>query len=77
MNIIGFIPYVQIVLSILLIGGVLLQQSEAGLGGAFGGGDGFSSGTHSKRGVEKIVFIVTIIIAILFAGTSFALLLVQ
>lgn len=77
MNIIGFIPYVQIVLFILLIGGVLLQQSEAGLGGAFGGGDGFSSGTHSKRGAEKIVFIVTIIIAILFAGTSFALLLVQ
>ena len=77
MNIIGFIPYVQIVLSILLIGGVLLQQSEAGLGGGRSSEDDFSSGTHSKRGAEKIVFIVTIIIAILFAGTSFALLLVQ
>ena len=70
------IAYSQIVLSILLMAGVLLQQSEAGLGGAFGGGDGFSSGHHSKRGAEKVVFISTIIIAILFAVTSFSLLLV-
>ena len=70
------ISYSQIILSVLLIIGVLLQQSEAGLGGAFGGGDGFSSGTHSKRGAEKIIFISTIIIAILFAVTSFSLLLI-
>ncbi|MES2213611.1 MAG: preprotein translocase subunit SecG [Patescibacteria group bacterium] len=76
MNIAGIIPYVQIVLSILLMGGILLQQSEAGLGGAFGGGDGFSSGHHTKRGAEKVIFIGTIIIAVLFAVTSFALLLV-
>ncbi len=76
MNIAGIIPYIQIVLSILLMGGVLLQQTEAGLGGAFGGGDGFSSGHHTKRGAEKVIFIGTIIIAILFAGTSFALLLI-
>lgn len=70
------ISYSQIILSVLLIIGVLLQQSEAGLGGAFGGGDGFSSGTHTKRGAEKILFISTIIIAILFAATSFSLLLI-
>lgn len=70
------IPYVQIVLSVLLIGGVLLQQSEAGLGGGFGGGDGFSSGHHTKRGAEKTIFIATIVVAILFAVTSFSLLLV-
>ena len=69
------LPYVQIVLSILLIGGVLLQPSEAGMGGAFGGGDGFSSGHHSKRGSEKVIFIGTIVVAILFAVTSFSLLL--
>lgn len=72
----SIIPYMQIILSVLLIGGVLLQQSESGLGGAFGGGDGFSSGRHSKRGAEKIVFISTIVIAILFAASNIALLLV-
>lgn len=75
-NIISLIPYIQIVLSVLLIGGVLLQQTEAGLGGAFGGGDGFSSGHHTKRGVEKIIFVGTVITAILFAITSFSLLLI-
>ncbi|MEQ1561088.1 MAG: preprotein translocase subunit SecG [Nitrospira sp.] len=76
MSITESIPYIQIVLSILLILGVLLQQSEAGLGGAFGGGDAFSSGYHTKRGAEKTIFIATIIIAVLFAVTSFSLLLI-
>ncbi len=76
MSVTHIIPYIQIVLSVLLMGGVLIQQSEAGLGGAFGGGDGFSSGNHTKRGVEKVIFITTIIIAILFAATSFSLLLI-
>lgn len=71
MSIAGILPYIQIILSVLLIGGVLLQQSEAGMGGAFGGGDGFSSGTHSKRGAEKIIFIGTIVVSILFAAASF------
>ncbi len=69
-----FIPYVQIVLSVLLILGVLLQRSEAALGSAFGGGDSFSSGYHTKRGAEKAMFIATIVIAILFVATSFSLL---
>jgi protein translocase SecG subunit len=76
MSIAGMIPYVQIILSILLIGGVLLQQSDAGLGSGFGGGDGFSSGHHTKRGAEKIVFVGTIVVSILFAVTSFSLLLI-
>jgi len=74
MSITEIIPYIQIVLSVLLIGGVLLQQSEAGLGSGFGGGDGFSSGYHTKRGAEKTIFIGTIIVAVLFALTSFSLL---
>lgn len=73
MSIESLIPYIQIALSVLLIGGVLLQRSEAGLGGAFGG-DSFSSGHYTKRGGEKVVFIATIIIAILFVATSFILL---
>ena len=70
----SIIPYIQIALSVLLIGGVLLQRSEAGLGGAFGG-DSFSSVHHVKRGSEKVLFVVTIVIAVLFAITSFILVL--
>ena len=76
MSIAVMVPYVQIVLSVLLIGGVLLQQTDAGLGGAFGGGDGFSSGHHTKRGAEKTIFIATIVVAVLFVATSFSLLLI-
>ncbi len=76
MSITESIPYIQIVLSVLLIIGVLLQQSEAALGSAFGGGDSFSSGYHTKRGAEKTIFIATIVIAVLFALASFSLLLI-
>lgn len=76
MSITEIIPYVQIVLSALLIGGILLQQSESGLGSGFGGGDGFSSGHHTKRGPEKVIFIGTIVVAVLFAVTSFSLILI-
>jgi protein translocase SecG subunit len=77
MNFSLILPYIQIILSVILIGGILIQHSEAGMGGAFGGGDGFSSGNHSKRGAEKIIFIGTIITAILFASASFIILLIK
>jgi protein translocase SecG subunit len=67
-------PYVQIILSVLLIGGILLQRSEAGLGGAFGG-DNFTSAKYTKRGAEKVVFIITIVLAVLFTASSLAVLL--
>jgi protein translocase SecG subunit len=71
-----FLPYIQIILSLLLIGGVLLQQSEAGLGSAFGSGTD-SSMHHTRRGFEKFLFYATIIISILFAVTAFMNLLVS
>ena len=76
MSLVHIVSVFQIVLAILLMGGVLLQQSDAGLGGAFGGGDGFSSGHHTKRRAEKTIFVSTIIIAILFAVSSISLLLI-
>lgn len=65
-----FLPYIQIILSLLLIAGVLLQRSEAGLGAGFGG-DGGSVGHYARRGFERTLFIGTIIVAILFAVTAF------
>lgn len=59
------LPYAQVLLSIILIGLILLQQNEGSLGNAFGGGDS-GGGFHKKRGIEKIVFNITIAVAILF-----------
>jgi preprotein translocase subunit SecG len=64
------LPAIQIVLSILLVTAVLLQQSEAGMGGALGG-DGGSGSYHTRRGFEKTLFNGTIVLGIIFALTSF------
>jgi preprotein translocase subunit SecG len=65
---------VQIVISTLLIVAILLQQKGVGLGAAFGG----SSNVYStKRGVDKILFRATIVLAVLFFATAAANLLIQ
>ena len=63
-----YLPYIQIALALLIVGGVMLQHSETSLGGAFGGGD---SGTsfHTRRGAEKFLFNGTIVVSILFVAT--------
>ena len=62
----GALPYIQIVLGALLIVAVILQRTGASLGGAFGS-DNFSSGFHTRRGLEKTLFRATIVLGILFA----------
>lgn len=59
------LPYAQIVLSLLLIVGIVLQNRGASLGGAFGG-DNFASTFYKRRGAEKFLFQATIVIAVLF-----------
>ena len=63
----SFLPYLQIFLSIVLIAAILLQQTGAAMGGAFGGNDSFSSVHHTRRGFERTLFIITIVVGILFA----------
>ena len=62
------ITIVQIILAVLLIIAILLQQRGSGLSGAFGGGEGGAYST--RRGIEKILFRATIVIAVLFFGAS-------
>lgn len=69
------LPWVQIVLSIILTASILLQQSGAGVGGAFGGSD--ESIHHTRRGMEKVLFYITIVTAILFAFSAFAVILIR
>ncbi len=66
----AILPYIQIVLAVILVAAILLQQTGASIGGAFGGGDNFSSAYHTRRGFEKTLFIVSVIVAILFAVTA-------
>jgi preprotein translocase subunit SecG len=61
---------IQIVLSVVLVAAILLQNSESGLGSAFGGDDSGAAKT-TRRGAEKILFRATIVIAIIFVATSF------
>ncbi len=60
---------IQIVLAALLVMAILLQQRGSGLGTAFGGEGNVY---RSRRGVEKILYWATIVIAVLFAFTALA-----
>lgn len=59
----------QIVIAAVLIVVILLQQRGAGSSAIFGGGSGTSY--YTKRGFEKILFIVTIILAGFFMVSAF------
>ena len=63
----------QAVLSIILTVLILLQSSAGGGANIFGGGGGETY--HTRKGVEKLFFYATIVIASLFAVNSLALLL--
>lgn len=71
-----YLPYVQIALSVLIIIAVLLQRTGASLGGAFGA-DNFSSGFHTRRGLERTLFQVTIVLGVLFALSALVNLLIS
>ncbi len=59
----NFLTYSQLVISVLLIISVLLQNRGSGLSAAFGGD---FSGFHTKRGIEKFLFISSSILGTLF-----------
>lgn len=69
-SLITYLPYIQIVLAILLVAAILVQQSDASAGGTFGGADNWNAGYHTRRGFEKYIFNIAIILGILFALTS-------
>lgn len=61
------INIVQILVSLLLIWAILLQQRGGGLGAIFGGE---SNIYQTRRGMEKFIFVSTIILAGLFLGLA-------
>ncbi|MEK7493526.1 MAG: preprotein translocase subunit SecG [Patescibacteria group bacterium] len=58
-----------IVISVLFVITVLLQQRGEGISTAFGGSGG--GAYHTKRGLERVIFFATIILAVLFIGGAF------
>lgn len=66
---IQILSIIQAVSGLFLIICILLQQRGTGLSGAFGGEGNVY---RTKRGVEKILFMTTIGVSILFFGSSLA-----
>tara|TARA_Y100000310_G_scaffold297175_1_gene329989 strand:+ start:333 stop:554 length:222 start_codon:yes stop_codon:yes gene_type:complete len=62
------IPIIQIIIAVALATFILLQQRGAGLGSAFGGGDG--SGYVTRRGIQKKLYWLTLVFAIAFVGLA-------
>ena len=60
---------VQVVLAVLLMASILLQARGASLGEAWGGSSAFYS---TRRGADRTLFIITIVLAVLFVLTALA-----
>ncbi|MCW1970900.1 MAG: preprotein translocase subunit SecG [Anaerolineae bacterium] len=58
-----FLGIAQIVLAIALIGAVLLQSKGEELGGVFGGAQSIY---QTRRGVDRLLFTITVFLAIAF-----------
>ena len=72
----GVLPSIQVLLAVLLIATILLQQTGAALGGAFGG-DNFSAGYHTRRGSERTLFWASIVLGVLLALSALAALVLK
>jgi preprotein translocase subunit SecG len=64
------IRVIQIILSVAVILFILLQVRGAGLGSAFGASSSAGATFKTRRGVEKLIFNITIVFVVLFAAVS-------
>ncbi len=59
-----FLDLIQIVISVALVILILIQSKGSGMGSLFGGGD---SGVYTtRRGVEKTLFNLTVVVSLAF-----------
>ena len=65
---VSVLPYLQVGVAILLVIAILLQQRGSGLSATFGGEGNVY---RTKRGLEKILFISTLVLGALFLILAF------
>ena len=64
----SLLTIIQLVVAVLIIILILMQERSSGVSGLFGGGDaGFY---QTRRGLEKIIFIATLVLVGIFAILS-------
>ena len=73
-NLAYILTIVDMVIMVSLIISVALQNKSSGLGTVFGGGGGVVA---TRRGSDKYLFYTTIVLGILFAGISLAVVLLS
>jgi protein translocase SecG subunit len=59
----NFIVYLQAVVAVLLMFGILLQHRAAGLSATFGGND---TSFVQRRGAEKVLYQACIVLSVIF-----------
>jgi protein translocase SecG subunit len=67
------LAYAQIIISVLLIISILFQNRGSGLSAAFGGD---FSGFYTKRGIEKFLYIASVVLGTLFIINALALVII-
>jgi preprotein translocase subunit SecG len=66
----NYLNLAQMLISLVLIVVILLQTRGTDIGAAFGAGSSGGSSFRTRRGLEKTLFQLTIILAILFVAMS-------
>lgn len=68
----NYLNLAQLLISVLLVLVVLLQSRGGDIGAAFGGGGGGGGGGsfRTRRGLEKTLFQLTIVLAVIFVAMS-------
>jgi preprotein translocase subunit SecG len=72
---VNYIDIALIIISVLLILSVILQSKGAGLGGLTGADAG--SVFTARRGVERTLFWITIVLSVLFFALTITLLIIS
>jgi preprotein translocase subunit SecG len=68
---------IQVIISIALVVVIILQARGQGLGSLFGGADSGMGITKTRRGLERTLFQITILLAILFLLNAVFQLMIQ
>jgi preprotein translocase subunit SecG len=68
---------ILIIISVALVAAIILQAKGSGLGNLLGGGDSSLGLTKTRRGLEKTLFQITIMLSAVFLSVALLLLMVQ